>query len=147
MCHVANFVCSYIQFQIFCCRKFTMLSCLDTENLLMCLLILNYNWKHWNQLCFALFSLICTVDDTLEERRQIGINPERLDINIENVSLASELESIVTAFCYSKKQLPYFTATQNWPKAVKIVVWVWGLPYLPFVETFIHKFPSGCTLT
>ena len=49
-----------------------------------------------------LFALDSTVDDTLEERRQIGINPARLDINIENVSLASELESIVTAFFYSK---------------------------------------------
>ena len=66
-----------------------------------------------------MFFAFCTVDDTLEELRQIWINPARLDINIENLSLASELESIVTAFFYLKKRIPYITATQNLLKTVK----------------------------
>ena len=36
---------------------------------------------------------------------KIDDKPARLDINIENVSLASELESTVTAFFYLKKQM------------------------------------------
>ena len=39
----------------------------------------------------------------LKSGGKIDDKPARLDINIENVSLASELESTVTAFFYLKK--------------------------------------------